>query len=1010
MPDIPLKQCGILAIAAAGMLALIPSNAQRSPFPTVSIRSAASTRPASPRSQRASLCLSRLPLAFESNRGQTDRRVRFVAHQPDSTLFLTPAEAVFSLQGSPRLLAEPASGLPVDPFTPASRIRRRATKPLVLRMQLTGADPHAKATGELPLPGTVNYLVGRGPGRRQTGIPTFAKTRFSSVYKGVDVVYYGNAERLEYDFLVAPHADPKQIGLRFGGADAVHVAKSGDLEVKLGGRTLRWKKPTVYQSSASGRQSVTCAYALSLDRAGRQIVRFATGRYDASRPLVIDPILLYSTYLGGGIGEAGDGIALDAAGCAYVTGFADSRDFPTTAGVVQTTNNSVRRANAFVTKLDPTGGSVLYSTYLGGSGFESGNAIAIDSAGQACITGETDSSDFPVTLGAYQQDNVSGVTAFVAKLNPAGTALVYATFLGGSIGEAGNGIALDPAGNAYVTGYTSSADFPTTIGALQPAKRSTNGANAFVAKLNADGTALLYSTYLGGKIGDYGNSVAIDAAGDAYITGLTYSANFPTSADAYQTTKRSVRSSNAFVSKLNPAGTALVYSTYLGGTGFEAGNGIALDAAGNAYVTGYTGSSNFPTTTGAYQTTNRSSTSSNAFVAKLNPAGTALVYSTCLGGNGGDYGNGIAVDPSGCAYVAGLTNSLNFPVSLSAVQPLNHSVSRSNAFVAKFDVTGGVLLYSTCLGGTQGDRASGIAIDPAGNAFITGSATSTDFPISSLAYQAMNHAMTEGTAFVTRVSIPALVADFNGDGNSDMLLQDLSGNIAAWFMNGATCTGGTYFSMNPPISYRLAGSGDFRGDGTLALVLQNSSDNSIALWYTSGTNHSVISGGDYVNPVPTAGWKVVGVGDFNGDGKSDLVFQNQTTNQIAIWFMNGPNYIGGVLMPYVPPAGWLAVGAGDLNGDGSPDLVFQNQSTSQIVVWFMASSTYLGGSAIGTTIASGWSVVGVADYNGDGYADLLFQNASSNQAAIWFMNGTTYLSGSALSLSPPAGWTITGPR
>ncbi len=872
-----------------------------------------------------------------------------------------------------------------------------------------GANPQATALGEEPLPGKVNYLLGKASGRWQREISTFAKTRFKQVYNGVDVTYYGSGQRLEYDFILAPHADPKQIGLRFAGAEQVRLAKTGDLEVRLKGRTLRWQKPTVYQQSKTGRERVACGYTLAHTRQGT-IVRFSPGRYDTERALIIDPVLLYSTYLGGGIGDSGNGIALDATGNAYITGFTDSTDFPVTAGAYQTVNHSTRRANAFITKLNPTGTALVYSTYLGGSGFESGNAIAIDPVGNTCITGETDSLDFPVTATAYQQDNISGVTAFVAKLNASGSDLLYATFLGGSSGEAGNGIALDSSGNAYVTGYTSSADFPTTGGAAQTLKRSTNGTNAFVTKLNSDGTGLVYSTYLGGKVGDYGNAIALDSANNAYVTGLTYSANFPTTSGAFQTTNRSARSSNAFVTKLNADGTAFAYSTYLGGSVFEAGNGIAVDTAGSAYITGYSGSTNFPTTSGAYQTTNHSSNSANAFVTKLNANATALVYSTYLGGSTGDYGNGIAVDTAGNAYITGLANSTNFPTTASAFQPTNHSVSHSNAYVSKLSPTGSVLLYSTCLGGTLGDKGNGIALDPAGNACITGSATSTDFPITAGVYQTTNQALTEGTAFVTRVSIPPIVADFNADGRTDMLLQDQNGNICAWFMNGLTVLGGTYFSINPPVDYLLVGSGDFRGDGTLTLVLQSRNDNSIALWYTSGSNNGTISGGDYVNPAPPAGWKAVGIGDFNGDGKSDIVFQNQTTNQIAIWFMNGPNYQDGVLMPYTPPAGWQVVGVGDLNGDGNPDLVFQNQDTFQVIVWYMRGSTYLGGSAINATTASGWNVVSVADYNGDGYADLLFQNPSSNQAALWYMSGTSYLSGGSLSLNPPAGWSIVGPR
>jgi hypothetical protein len=391
--------------------------------------------------------------------------------------------------------------------------------------------------------------------------------------------------------------------------------------------------------------------------------------------------LLYSTYLGGSDYDQALGIAVDVAGDAYVTGYTFSRNFPITAGAFQTTNPGT--SYAFVTKLNPTGSGLLYSTYLGGEATFA-NAIAVDDAGDAYVTGRT-YANFPTTVGAFQTTTQGSYDAFVTKLNPTGSGLLYSTYLGGTDYDVGNGIAVNAAGDAYVTGTTYSTDFPITAAAFQP----TGSYDAFVTKLNPEGSGLLYSTYLGGSSYDYGNGIAADAAGNAYVTGYTYSPDFPTTAGAFQTTYHG--SYDAFVSKLNPAGTGLFYSTYLGGSNTDAGQGIAVDAAGDAYVTGYTASTNFPTTAEAFQTTNQSSY--DAFVTKLNPAGSDVLYSTYLGGSGNDFGYGIAVDAAGAAYVAGVTNSTNFPTTLGAFQTTNQG--SYDAFVTK-------LAFSPTFAGTPG--------------------------------------------------------------------------------------------------------------------------------------------------------------------------------------------------------------------------------------------------------------------------------------------------------------------
>jgi hypothetical protein len=981
----------------------------------------------------------RLPLSFESNQGQTDTKVRFLTHSGDSTLFLTPSEAVFSMtaqlesqqKGKSALLDGRKNGK-----RPANITR------VALRMQLVGSDPKASALTQQPLAGRVNYFLGKDPSKWHSGVPTFGRVGFHQVYSGIDLVYYGNQRHLEYDFVVAPHADPRQIKLHFAGAQGVHVNGAGDLLVRTRGRELTWQKPTVYQQDATGKHCVAVRFRLKRLPNGQAGVSFALGRYNRARPLVIDPVLIYSTFLGGSgsppYGASAKGIAIDSAGNAYITGSTAPNGFPTTVGAFQPVSpaQNPSTSNAFVTKLNATGTAVIYSTYLGGrSGFgDGGFDIAVDGSGNAYIAGATSSSDFPTTLGAAQpklnSQYSNAYNVFVTKLNATGSALLYSTYLGGSgvffptvIGDTPTGLALDSAGNAYITGNTPSADFPTTPGAFQRVNSAplVYSTSAFVTKINSTGTAFLYSTFLGGSRGDMAAGIAVDNGGSAYVVGSAYSLDFPTTPGVFLPAHgvNSIGTYTAFITKFNSTGTALLYSTLLGGTtvyGEDLGWGIAIDSVGNAYVTGETISPDFPTTPGAFQRVRPATTypTPNAFVAKINPDATALLYATYLGGTGftGDIPTGIALDSSGNAYIAGNTDSPNFPTTVGAFQRVRKLTSNSSGFITKLNSTGSALLYSTYLEGGNHDEVNGIAVDSSGSAYVVGRTYSLDFPATPGAYQSVNQFGNGApNAFVTKLSAIPVFPDFNNDGFTDLLLQNsATGEIASWFLQGATWVGGAYCPLTPPLAYTVLGTGDFRGDGATTLVLQSSITNQIALWYTTGANLATISGGDYTSVTPPAGWKVVGIGDFNGDGKSDLVFQNQTSGQIAIWFMNGYLYSGGVLLPVTPLAGWNVVGTGDFNSDGFTDLVFQNQTTGQIALWYMNGTTYVGGTVLTTVPAPGWKVVGVGDYNGDGSADLLFQNQTSNQAAVWYLQNGAFAGGDVLSLAPPAGWKIVGPR
>ncbi len=589
-------------------------------------------------------------LRFEVNRGQTDAAVRFLSRGRGYNLFLTPTEAVLSLRGAPGSASA-------------------ASAPATLAMRLVGSNPAARVVGRDRLPGKSNYFIGNDPRKWRTDIPHYAKVHYQEAYPGIDLVFYGNEDgRLEYDFVVGPGADPAAIRLAFEGVDQLKVDPRGDLVAHLAvpgsrgaaadERVVRLKKPRIHQEARGRPQEIPGHFVLESSPAapqGAQQVRFDVGPYDARAPLVIDPVLVYGTYLGGGGdttflpagGESGASIAVDDLGSAYVTGSTSSASFPTLNPLPGF--SGLYYVDAFVTKFSPDGRTVLYSTYLGGiEGDDSGFGIAVDDQGNAYVTGTAGAIDFPVTPGAFQPA-LTGESAFVTKLAPEGNALAYSTFLGGSGSDSGNAIAVDAAGSAYVTGSTDSGDFPTSPGALQPALAGDR--DAFVAKLDAAGSALLYSTYLGGGSADDGRAVAIDTAGDAFLTGATRSSDFPTTPGAFDTTCGTdglcnaffdpslgtrVEPSDAFVARLNPAGTALLYSTFLGGSSDDVPGGIAVDSLDNAYVAGSTASTDFPVAPGAFQPALRGDR--DAFVTKLSVAGADLVYSTYLGGSSSDDG------------------------------------------------------------------------------------------------------------------------------------------------------------------------------------------------------------------------------------------------------------------------------------------------------------------------------------------------------------------------------------
>jgi len=654
---------------------------------------AAALPPSSVDSLRAEFAA--LPLSFELNEGQSAEPVKFLARADGYLLFLTADEAVMGL---------PNGG--------------------AVRMHLKGANPAPLIEGLDRMVGRSNYFRGSDAGQWHTDIPTYARVRYAQVYSGIDMIYYGTRGQLEYDFVLAADADPDQIRLAFSGINNMRITGNGDVHLGAGAGAIQLKKPYAYQVIAGARREVSAKYTATAGGIGLEI-----GRYDRSATLIIDPLLVYSTYLGGTEFDQSYAVAVDSTGSAYVTGRTASIDFPTTAGALHPTYSG---NDAFIAKLNPAGTALVYSTYLHGA---SGNGIAVDSAGNAYVTGEASTLNFPTTSGAFQTPPYD-FDVFVSKLNPSGSSLVYSSRFGSEFADFGRGIAIDAAGNAYVTGWTvcraPTCTFPT-VNAIQPSYGGGNN-DAFVSKLNSSGSALVYSTYLGGgsvlnATDDWGQAIAVDSSGHAYVTGYTYSPDFPVTANAYDTTRCGL---DAFLTKFSPSGTSLVYSTFLGGCAREQGQGVAVDASGNAYVTGLTESEDnpfttelegFPVTPGAFQQIG----SFDSFVTKFNPQGSALLYSTYLGGTAGvDRGWGIAIDHAGNAYVVGDTSSNNFP-TVSAVQA-NYGGGSGDAFITKLNASGSSLVYSSYLGGALSDEGRGVAVNLSGEAFATGSASSYDFP------------------------------------------------------------------------------------------------------------------------------------------------------------------------------------------------------------------------------------------------------------------------------------------
>jgi hypothetical protein len=688
--------------------------------------------------------VAKLPMAFEPNIGQADSRTRFLSHGNGSMVSLTSTGMVLSMAAPDAMPAIDA------PHTSSSML---AAQLGLIEMDFRGANPDPRVVGTDRLPGVSNYLVGNDPSQWRTGVPQYERVTYRGLYPGIGLTFYGNQQgRLEYDLAVAPGVDPSIIRLSILGPETMALDPTGDLVLRVGGRDVVQPRPSIYQDLGGARHDVAGGYVLNGHEVG-----FSIGVYNRTRPLVIDPQIVYSTYLGGSGDDLGEvHPAADSSGHVYICGDTDSVDFPVSSGVLQP--SLAGGFDAFVTKLTPDGTGIVYSTYLGGTGdFDAGVACAVDAGGSLYMDGVTNSTDFPTTAGAFQRTfKGGGADGYAAKLSSDGAHLLYSTYIGGSNFDELVSLQVDSSGDVFASGDTSSTDFPTTPGAYQTSNAGGHGlfcspaCDAVVLKLDPTGSGLIYSTYLGGP-GDDGlqPDLAIDAAGNAYVEGTAFESRFPTTPGAFQT--HFGGGTDAFLTKLDPTGAALVYSTYLGGGGEEVPFGIAVDGSGNAYLAGFTCSRNFPVTPGAFQTSNAGGLVNprnegcirlpghpvDAFVTKLNPEGSGLVFSTYLGGHGGDLiGNDPIVDSSGHVIVTGVTNSTDFPITADALQPTNHGGGFfDDGFITELTADGSGLIFSSYWGGSGQDGINGSVLDSSGNLYITGCTASTDFPVTPGAFQ-----------------------------------------------------------------------------------------------------------------------------------------------------------------------------------------------------------------------------------------------------------------------------------
>ncbi len=931
------------------------------------------------------------PLSFEPNRQQTNNAdIKFLARGEGYILFLTGKDAVFSVGKAPQPTA-------------------------VMHMSLLGANANPSFSGMEELPGKSNYFIGNKPENWRTNIPNYRKVAEHDIYPGIDLVYYGTQRQLEYDFVIAPGASPSKIQIAFGGANNLHADANGDLVLSAAGKDdVRLHKPVAYQQVGEEKQFVAANYVLN----GKDDVEFAIGNYDQTRPLIVDPILAYSTYLGGSGIDVANAIAVAPDNTAFIAGSTSSTNFPTVHALQPDDGGGVDfPQDAFVSKISSDGSTLLYSTFLGGENVDIANGIAVDNSGNAYVVGSTNSPHFPVgpffINGLCGGDGKCGASwnpgghivtnGFVTKLNAAGSAILYSGFIGEYDDVFAQAIAVDQDNNAYITGIVSPdftptvtitppaeppPPYPITASAFQP---TIVGNNAFVMKIGSIGNNILYSSYLGGSIEDIGYGIGLDSSANVYITGLTYSPDLATTAGSLQPAYAGA--GDAFVAKVNTnasGAASLNYLTYLGGVGLDQGNAIAVDPAGNSYVAGSTASTTFGFAANGFQTA--SNGEGDAFIAKLTTTG-AISYFTYLGGTKADAATGIAVDSSLNAYITGTTVSTDFPTAGAVFQPA-YGGGNADSFVAKLDPTGKTLLYSSYLGGTNTELATGIALDTAGSAYVTGQTCSEDFPlanplsavpggncdayvakVSILAGFALNPAgLVFSAQSLNTTSQAQTVTLTNGDSAQTISSIALSGTNASDFVETNTCpTAPTQIAVGATCTITVTFTPSASGLRKASLTITDSAPGSPQVLNLSGNTSTVTLSASSL----AFGFQPIGI----ATAPQDVTVTNSGTTPLTVSSITAsgdfsetddctkaalqPNTNCVIQVIYTPSAAVASMGAITItdNGSGSPQTILTTGTGIQAPPFTISSLTSTPAVPAGKQAQYNLSVTSISGFN-----------------------------------------------
>jgi len=987
-----------------------------------------------------------MPMAFTENQGQWDESVFFRADAGRATMWFTCEGAYY--QFTRRIENKHVEDVlnPLD-YDPAFN-EPDSVETMMIKASLVGANPNPIISGEDMMGYKCNYFIGNNPDNWRSDVPNYEAIIFQGIYPGIDLKYYGTGQQMEYDFIVSPGADPSQICVRYDGGNSVLVNDNGELEVATDWGTVIEHKPRVYQILDDEFIPLDGAYTLRDNNTFG--FEFENG-YNTEYALVIDPVMSYSTYLGGSGNDFGFSISVDDSSNSYITGNTEATDFPTENPCQIDTGGT----DVFVTKFSSYG-DVVYSTYVGGNGDDFGDGIDADNSGNAYITGDTESPDFPTTDSAYQIDQ-GGRDAFVTKLNSSGNDLVFSTYLGGNNNnDWGHDIYVDGSGYAYVAGHTSSNDL-STPGACQSFQ---GDFDAFVAKLNSTGSDVFYITCLGGDDDDRGYGISVDNSGNAYVTGYTSSINFPTK-DSIQSDQGG---DDIFVTKLNSTGDNIIYSTYLGGSNLDVGSSISIDGLDNAYITGYTESPDFPIE-GAYQT---DQDTIDAFVTKINSFGNDLVYSTYLGGSNADHGAGISVDDLGNAYISGRTYSSDFPTK-SGCQTFQGGY---DAFVTKLNSSGNDIVYSTYLAGSDNEASSDISVDDSGYIYIVGYTNSSDFMTTDGAYQINQGAPAVWDAFMTKIYLgpsidslfpsqnalnvpantnisvtfdtdmnPATIndttficyANMTGyhsgtisydapsrtatfDPNDDLAVgevvtvtltgniksdQDITLSVAYAWQFTVEALGGTGHYVLDSI-YQIGGelnqalAADFDGDDYLDIIVMTTHDTGMYIMHNLGNGDfaapNFIRFGEY--DTTTYG---VCVADYNSDGYLDVATSKQTEDSIMIIYNDGTGNFNSYDYYAVIPDPQYSSSA-DINGDGYFDIITPSHTTDSISVMINDGlGTFLPYSSYPVN-GEGPLAVAVCDYDNDYDMDIATVEHAGDTGTVLLNNGDgTFIIGFGLS-------------